>query len=99
VPPGGRHRCPLGLDLGELGKELGGIGDFSAELILLRGAGDPDWAPRHEPRLISAMKLAYDRAHFDDDEVVVITSGWAPYRTWVSLLLRVNLDPYSARPR
>ncbi len=73
-------------------KELGGIGDFSAELILLRGAGDPDWAPRHEPRLISAMKLAYDRAHFDDDEVVVITSGWAPYRTWVSLLLRANLE-------
>jgi DNA-3-methyladenine glycosylase II len=73
-------------------KELGGIGDFSAELILLRGAGDPDWAPRHEPRLISAMKLAYDRAHFDDNEVVVITSGWVPFRTWVSLLLRVNLE-------
>ena len=85
-------------------KELGGIGDFSAELILLRGAGDPDWAPRHEPRLISAMKLAYDRAHFDDDEVVVVTSGWAPYRTWVSLLLRVNLEDSThvitgARPR
>ena len=73
-------------------KELGGIGGFSAELILLRGAGDPDWAPRHEPRLISAMKLAYDRAHFDDDEIVAITSGWAPYRTWVSSLLRVNLE-------
>lgn len=73
-------------------KDLGGIGDFSAELILLRGAGDPDWAPRHEPRLISAMKLAYDRADFDDDAVVGITSAWAPYRTWVSLLLRVNLE-------
>jgi DNA-3-methyladenine glycosylase II len=73
-------------------KELGGIGDFSAELILLRGAGDPDWAPRHEPRLISAMKLAYHRAHLNDDEIVVITSAWAPFRTWVSLLLRVNLE-------
>ena len=73
-------------------KKLGGIGDFSAELILLRGAGDPDWAPRHEPRLISAMKLAYDRVDLDDDDVVAITSGWAPYRTWVSLLLRVNLE-------
>ena len=73
-------------------KELCGIGDFSAELILLRGTGDPDWAPRHEPRLIGAMKLAYDRAHLDDAEVVLITSGWAPYRTWVSLLLRVNLE-------
>ena len=73
-------------------KELGGIGDFSAELILLRGAGDPDWAPRHEPRLIRAVKLAYDRARLDADEIVAITSGWAPYRTWVSLLLRVNLE-------
>jgi hypothetical protein len=48
--------------------------------------------------------LAYDRAHFDDDEVVVVTSGWAPYRTWVSLLLRVNLEDSThvitgARPR
>jgi hypothetical protein len=24
--------------------------------------------------------------------LVDITSGWAPYRTWVSLLLRVNLE-------
>jgi hypothetical protein len=22
----------------------------------------------------------------------VVTSGWAPYRTWVSLLLRANLE-------
>src|SRR3984957_5419629 len=73
-------------------KEPGGIGAFPAELILLRGAGAPDWAPRHEPRLINAIKLAYDRAHFDDDDVAVITSAWAPYRTWVSLLLRVNLE-------
>ncbi len=32
------------------------------------------------------------RYHLDDDEVVAITSGWTPYRTWVSLLLRVNLE-------
>jgi hypothetical protein len=38
------------------------------------------------------MRSAYDRTHLDDDEVVVITSAWAPYRTWVSLLLRVNLE-------
>ena len=41
---------------------------------------------------MSAMRLAYDRAHLDDDEVDLITPGWAPYRTWVSLLLRVNLE-------
>ena len=91
LDPGALRALPRSEAIDQL-KELGGIGDFSAELILLRGAGDPDWAPRHEPRLISAMTLAYDRAHFDDHEVVVITSGWAPYRTWVSLLLRVNLE-------
>ena len=31
-------------------KQLQGIGDFSAELVLLRGAGDPDHLPEHEPR-------------------------------------------------
>ena len=29
-------------------KEIPGVGDFSAELILVRGAGDPDHFPRHE---------------------------------------------------
>jgi DNA-3-methyladenine glycosylase II len=32
-------------------KQLQGIGDFSAELVLVRGAGDPDHLPEHEPRL------------------------------------------------
>src|SRR3954471_12421678 len=40
-------------------KELAGIGDFSAELILLRGAGEPDRLPVHEPRLRRAVALAY----------------------------------------
>ena len=31
-------------------KKLPGIGDFSAGLILLRGAGDPDAVPGQEPR-------------------------------------------------
>jgi DNA-3-methyladenine glycosylase II len=91
LDPDALRVLPRAEAIGQL-KKLGGIGDFSAELILLRGAGDPDWAPRHEPRLISAMKLAYDRVDLDDDDVVAITSGWAPYRTWVSLLLRVNLE-------
>jgi DNA-3-methyladenine glycosylase II len=92
LDPGALRSLPRSEAIDQL-KELGGIGDFSAELILLRGAGDPDWAPRHEPRLISAMKVAYNRADFDDDDdVIAVTSGWAPYRTWVSMLLRVNLE-------
>jgi DNA-3-methyladenine glycosylase II len=30
-------------------KQVPGLGDFSAELVLLRGAGAPDHAPAHEP--------------------------------------------------
>ena len=36
-------------------KKLPGIGDFSAELILLRGAGEPDYLPTNEPRLGRAV--------------------------------------------
>jgi len=42
-------------------KELGGIGDFSAELILLRGAATRLGATTRASTY-SAMKLAYDRA-------------------------------------
>lgn len=72
---------------------LPGVGPFSAELILLRGAGDPDWAPTHEKRLAAAIAHAYgldappSAARLDE-----ITAGWAPFRTWVTLLLRAQLE-------
>ena len=36
-------------------KRIEGIGEFSADLILIRGAGAPDMFPGNEPRLHSAM--------------------------------------------
>lgn len=74
-------------------KSLPGVGPFSAELILLRGAGDPDHAPAHEPRFLTALAHAYalpstpDAAALDE-----ITAAWAPFRTWVTLMLRVQLE-------
>jgi DNA-3-methyladenine glycosylase II len=74
-------------------KRLPGIGDFSAELVLLRGAGDPDHLPSHEPRLCRGAALAYgldeppDRAWLEER-----AEAWRPYRTWVVLLLRVLLE-------
>jgi DNA-3-methyladenine glycosylase II len=74
-------------------KQLQGIGDFSAELVLLRGAGDPDHLPEHEPRLCRGAALAYgldeppDRAWLQER-----AQAWRPYRTWVVLLLRVLLE-------
>ena len=70
-----------------------GIGPFSAELILLRGAGDPDFTPRDEPRLARAMAIAYDmKAPPSPADIVEISEVWKPYRTWVALLLRVMLE-------
>jgi DNA-3-methyladenine glycosylase II len=70
-----------------------GIGPFSAELILLRGAGDPDFTPTAEPRLTRAMAMAYDmKAPASAADVAEISKAWKPYRTWVALLLRIMLE-------
>jgi DNA-3-methyladenine glycosylase II len=74
-------------------RELPGIGDFSAELVLLRGAGDPDLLPRHEPRLRRAVALAYDLdGPPDEARLAELAEALRPYRTWVALLLRTLLE-------
>jgi DNA-3-methyladenine glycosylase II len=74
-------------------RRLPGIGPFSSELILVRGAGDPDHFPLHERRLQGAMADAYG---LDDDppveRLIEIAEAWRPYRSWVSLLLRAGLE-------
>ncbi|MFD9561851.1 DNA-3-methyladenine glycosylase family protein [Streptomyces sp. NPDC059994] len=72
---------------------LPGIGPFSAELILIRGAGHPDVFPRHEPRLHAAMARAYGLSNqdaSDTNRLADISNHWAPYRSWVALLLRTH---------
>ena len=70
-------------------QELAGIGPFSAELILIRGVGDPDAFPATEMRLQRAMAQAYGLGS-DPDLATLrrIADGWRPYRSWVGLLLR-----------
>lgn len=74
--------------------ELPGIGKFSAELILLRGAAHPDGFPLHEPRLHEEMRRAYGAVSTAD--LSDIAESWRPYRTWVSLLLRVRREELTA---
>ncbi|MEW1747612.1 DNA-3-methyladenine glycosylase family protein [Streptomyces angustmyceticus] len=75
-------------------RTLPGIGPFSAELILIRGAGHPDVFPRHEPRVHQAVATAYGlTAPTADDDVTQwakIADRWRPYRSWVASLLRVR---------
>lgn len=77
--------------------QLPGIGPFSAELILLRGAGEPDHLPSAEPRLRRAVALAYGLAEQPSQgELEEQAEGWRPYRTWVSVLLRSFLEQETA---
>jgi DNA-3-methyladenine glycosylase II len=70
-------------------ERLPGIGPFSAELILVRGAGEPDHFPRNERRLQGAMRRAWSLpGSAGTDELARIADAWRPYRSWVSLLLR-----------
>jgi DNA-3-methyladenine glycosylase II len=67
-------------------RQLPGIGPFSAELILIRGVGNPDALPDHDTRLDDAIRSAYSTD--DDTAIQQITDSWRPYRAWVALLLR-----------
>jgi len=74
-------------------KKLPGIGDFSAELTLLRGANAPDAVPVAEPRLARAVALAYRLpGPATPEQIRTISENWRPYRTWVTLLLRIQLE-------
>ncbi|GAB2804664.1 DNA-3-methyladenine glycosylase family protein [Streptomyces daliensis] len=72
-------------------RELPGIGPFSAELVLIRGAGHPDVFPSSEPRLHRAMASAYgldDATAASPGRLARIADAWRPFRSWVALLLR-----------
>ncbi|UKY48071.1 DNA-3-methyladenine glycosylase family protein [Streptomyces inhibens] len=76
-------------------RTLPGIGPFSAELILIRGAGHPDVFPRHERRLHASMAETYDLGDPDASDarrLAGISDHWAPYRSWVALLLRTRRE-------
>ena len=70
-------------------QQLAGIGPFSAELIMLRGVGNPDAFPHEEKRLHRAMAAAY---HLNSEPDLAtlerVADRWRPFRSWIGLLLR-----------
>ena len=73
-------------------RELPGVGAFSSELILVRGAGAPDVLPRAEPRVRTAVRRAYDLGGEPSlAELARIAEPWRPLRSWVCVLLRARL--------
>ena len=70
-------------------QELPGVGPFSAELVLIRGCGDPVVFPRAEGHLHRAMTEAYSLGeHPDLDALEAVAARWRPYRSWVGLMAR-----------
>jgi DNA-3-methyladenine glycosylase II len=61
-----------------------GVGPFTAQGIVVRGANEPDWLPTAEPRLQKAIDGLYDTPPD--------TAAWRPYRSWVAVMLRRTLE-------
>jgi DNA-3-methyladenine glycosylase II len=84
----GRLRAlPPAEALAEL-QRLPGVGPFSAELTLIRGAGAPDVFAMAERRLHATMVELYRLPGAEPARLVEVARGWAPYRSWVSVLAR-----------
>lgn len=66
--------------------ELRGVGPWTADAVLIRGVGPSDVLPVTEPSLHEAVSRAYPGESFDE-----VTSRWAPFRTWASILLISSL--------
>ncbi|SEP52869.1 DNA-3-methyladenine glycosylase family protein [Amycolatopsis saalfeldensis] len=74
-------------------REIPGIGQFSAEQILARGAGHPDFFPRADGRLHHAMREEYGLLDsVGPADLELLAGAWRPYRSWAALLLRVDRD-------
>jgi DNA-3-methyladenine glycosylase II len=73
--------------------ELPGVGPFTAQGIVLRGAGAPDVLAPDEPRLAQAVTLAYGLdAPPSGDDLAALAECWRPFRSWVQMLLRMHLE-------
>ena len=64
-------------------QQIDGVGPFSAELILVRGAGHPDVFAKREPLLRELMVQRYGEV-----DLTAVADGWSPRRSWASFLLR-----------
>jgi 3-methyladenine DNA glycosylase/8-oxoguanine DNA glycosylase len=73
-------------------QRIPGLGLFSAELILIRGAGHPDVFPSSERRLHEEMAHEYGLHDPSPARLAAIAEAWRPYRSWVALLLRARRD-------
>jgi 3-methyladenine DNA glycosylase/8-oxoguanine DNA glycosylase len=81
-------------------QRLPGVGPFTAQGIVVRGANEPDHLATAEPRMARAAALAYGLdAPLTADELLRRGEAWRPYRSWAGLLLRLGLEDASHETR
>ena len=77
-------------------RRLDGVGPFSADLIVIRGACSPDVFPTSERRLHDSMARLYDLPDTSLPRLQSIADGWSPYRSWVGVLIRTDREARTA---
>lgn len=70
-------------------KTVRGIGDFYAQLILVRALQGTDVFPVGEPRVLAALEQLAGHA-MSEVEVAERTARWSPFRGWAAFLLRTT---------
>jgi DNA-3-methyladenine glycosylase II len=81
---------PTAEALAEL-RSLRGVGEFTAEGVLLRGCGVADEIPTSDDMSREAIADLYGLAGPPDDAAFrELTDRWRPYRMWAIVLLRVG---------
>ena len=76
--------------------ELPGLGPFSADGVVVRGAGAPDVFPASEPRLHASMAELYGVTDPSTAVLARIAQRWAPFRSWVAVLIRTARERRTA---
>jgi DNA-3-methyladenine glycosylase II len=81
-------------------RSIPGIGPFYADLILLRGTGATDVLPVDEPRLSALVGELYGLGRpATPGDLRELGETWAPWRTWVAVLVRAAGPRVLGRPR
>jgi DNA-3-methyladenine glycosylase II len=71
-------------------RSIRGIGEWSSQHVLLRGAGVADAVPLADPRTRQAIRAAYELSTEPDDaELIAISDAWRPFRMWGFVLVRL----------
>jgi DNA-3-methyladenine glycosylase II len=73
-------------------RQVKGLGEFAAELVVLRGANAPDAVPRHESRLNALVAERYGPGR----TLAEVSEAWRPYRTWAAVHLRALREQSAA---